>query len=83
MLQHKDRPEDLDTISDADFFKMFWRLNNLALPLICFAHIVSQPKERAFFVFHNRRALIHVMDDFMQPSQGRIVSDEAFLSIDK
>ncbi len=76
MLQSKDRPEDPNVISDADFFKMFRRLNNLTLPLICSAHIVGQPKERALPAFHNSRVLIHVMDDFMQPDQGRAVSNK-------
>lgn len=56
--------------------KMFRRLNNFTLPLICSAHIVGQTKERSFLVFHNRRVLIHVMDDFMQPDEGRGVSNK-------
>jgi len=76
MLHPKDRPGDPNVISDADFFKMFRRLNNLTLPLICSAHIVGQPKERGVLVFHNRRVLNHVMNDFMQPDQGRAVSNK-------
>jgi hypothetical protein len=76
MLQPKDRPEDPNAISDADFFKMFRRLNNLTLPLICSAYIVGQPKERALLAFHNSRVLIHVMDDFIQPGKGRVVSNK-------
>ncbi|QDG94275.1 hypothetical protein NIBR502774_14105 (plasmid) [Rhizobium sp. NIBRBAC000502774] len=78
MLQPKDRPEDPNAISDADFFKNVRRLNTLTLPLICSAHNVGQPKERSFLVFHNRRALIHGMDDFIQPDKGRVVSNKKF-----
>ena len=55
---------------------MFRRLNNLTLPLLCSAHIVGQPKERALLAFHNSRVFIHVMDDFMQPDKGRVVSNK-------
>ncbi len=85
MLQPKDRPEDPNAISDADFFKNVRWLNNLTLPLICSAPIVGQPKERSLLVFHNRRVFIHLMDDFMQPDKGRVVSNKKitalFLSI--
>ncbi|PYE22700.1 hypothetical protein C8J32_11057 [Rhizobium sp. PP-CC-3A-592] len=54
LLQQKDWPKDLDTVSNANFFKMLWRLNNLTLPLKRFAHIVLQAKKRAFFVDDKR-----------------------------
>lgn len=76
MLRPKDRPEDPNAISDADFFKNVYALNNLTLLLLCSAHIVGQPKERALLAFHNSRVFIHVMDDFMQPEKGRVVSNK-------
>ncbi|TQX83448.1 hypothetical protein EQW76_26985 [Rhizobium sp. rho-13.1] len=76
MLQHKNRPKDLDTIADADFLQMFRWLNNFALPLIGFSHIIRQPEEGAFLVFHKRRAIVHIVNDFMQPGEGRVVPDQ-------
>lgn len=54
LLQHKNRLQDLDAVSKADFFKMLWRWNYFTLVLKRFAHVVGQAQKRVFLVDDQR-----------------------------
>lgn len=75
VLKQENRPEDLHAVADSYFFIVLWRPNNFALLLGGLSNIIGQADEYTFFIFHERGALVDVMNDLMQPTQRGIVPD--------
>ncbi len=76
MLKQQNRPQNPHSISDAHLLVVLGRLKNLALLLVRLADIVCEAKKHAFLVTNERRALIDVVNDLVEPAKRGVVSDQ-------